>query len=257
MPIIDFHVHIDESENANANGIKVKMGRTEILTNMKEAGIDYSVILVMARNKGINVTRKQNEWLANICKENKSLIGFGSVHPEEGKEALIEMDRMVNELGLKGLKLHPNTQQFDCAHPNLLEIMKKAAELDIPIILDSYSPFDDTQPSKIFKLVLGSMETKLCLAHVGWWRYMDFTIYGDFQNRSAFNLNVYFDLTAFLPVVFNSPYHDQFLWSCEQLGRDNLLFGSDFPFFVKGKDGPEICTPKRNLDFKKIGCLIF
>jgi predicted TIM-barrel fold metal-dependent hydrolase len=248
MVIIDFHTHIDESENANTNGIPVKMGRTEILRYMEEAGIDYSVLLVMAKKKGIQATRMQNEWLSEICKENKSFIGFGSVHPDEEKEALIEMERCVNDLGLKGLKLHPNTQQFDCGHPYLIEIMNKAAELDIPIILDSYSPFDDNQPSKIFKMVLSSSETKLCLAHVGWWKYMDFAIYGDFQSRSAIKLNVYFDLTAILPILINTPFQDQFLWICEQLGRDNLLFGSDYPFFIKGQDGPELCTPKQSLD---------
>ena len=39
------------------------MGRTEILRNMEDAGIDYSVLLVMAKKKGIEATRKQNEWL--------------------------------------------------------------------------------------------------------------------------------------------------------------------------------------------------
>ena len=247
MVIIDFHTHIDESDTANSNGIQVKMGRTEILHQMEVAEIDYSVVLVMARNEGIEATRKQNEWLSQVCKENKSLIGFGSVHPNEKEEALFEIERMVKELGLRGLKLHPNTQQFDCGHPYLVKIMNKAAELDIPVILDSYSPFDDTQPSKIFKLVLSSSDTKLCLAHVGWWKYMDFAIYGDFQSRSAIKLNVYFDLTAILPILINTPFQEQFLWICEQLGRDHLLFGSDFPFFIKGKEGPVVCTPKQSL----------
>lgn len=39
MLTIDFHVHIDDSESVKVNGIRVKMGRAEILANMKEAGI--------------------------------------------------------------------------------------------------------------------------------------------------------------------------------------------------------------------------
>lgn len=44
MVIINFHVHIDESEDANANGILVKMGRKEILKHMDES-------LVFSKNR--------------------------------------------------------------------------------------------------------------------------------------------------------------------------------------------------------------
>ena len=239
MRTIDFHVHINESESATVNGIPVKMGRAEIIANMEEAGIDISVLLVMAKKGDLAKTREQNDWLSNICRENPRFVGFGSVHPGDGSAALEEMDRCVKELGLKGFKLHPNTQEFDCGDPALIEVLKRAAELDVPVIIDSYSPIDDTQPSKLFKAIWFSPETKVCLAHVGMWRFMDFGVCGFLKQRTAIDLNVYFDLSASCVLFYQTPFQEQFCWITRQIGPDNLLFGSDFPLFF----------PKSNLDF--------
>ena len=62
---------------------------------------------------------------------------------------------------------HPNTQNFDCGDPAFIEVLKRTAELDVPVIIDSYSPWDDAQPSKLLNAILSSPETELCLAHVG------------------------------------------------------------------------------------------
>jgi len=85
------------------------MGSPEILANMEEAGIDISVLLVMAKKGDLAKMRAQNNWLSNICREDPRFEGFGSVHPRDGSAALEEMNRCVEELGLKGFKLHPNT----------------------------------------------------------------------------------------------------------------------------------------------------
>ena len=249
MRTIDFHVHIDESESASVNGIPVKMGRAEILAGMEEAGIDISVLLVMAKKGDLAKTRTQNDWLSNICLEDLRFVGFGSIHPGDGSAALEEMDRCVRELGLKGFKLHPNTQDFDCGDPTFIAVLERAAQLDVPVIVDSYAPFDDLQPSKLAKAILSSPETKICLAHVGMWRFMDFGAYGFVRQRTAIDLNVYFDLSASCTLFYQTPFQEQFCWITRQIGPDNLLFGSDFPqFFPKtGSDYP-LCPPKFALE---------
>jgi len=247
--IIDFHVHINEDESASANGIPVKMGREEILSNMEDAGIDISVLLVMAKKGEFQKSKEKNEWLSEVCHEDSHFLGFGSVHPDDGEKVLNEMDRCIDELGLNGFKLHPNTQEFDCGSPNLVLVLKKAADLDVPVIIDSYSPWDDTQPSKILTAAMASPDTKLCMAHVGMWRFMDFGVYGFVRQRTAIEMNVYFDLSATSPLFYQTPFHDQFLWLTKQIGSDYLLFGSDFPLFLpkNGADFP-LLTPKYALD---------
>ena len=249
MTIIDFHVHLFEKEITEVNGIPTKTSKEQIRLGMEEAGIDLSVLLVMAPKNDIAKTKGRNDWLATICRGERKFEGFGSVHPEDGKDAINEMKRCVNDLGLKGFKLHPNTQQFDCGEPGLIEVMKQAAELDVPIIIDTYSPFDDNQPSKLLKAVFTSPETKVCFAHVGMWRYMDFGIYGSIRQRMAFDENVYFDLSASCVMFYQTPFQEQFRWITEQLGGDRLIFGSDFPLYLpKQDDEYPPCTPKYSLD---------
>lgn len=249
MVTIDFHVHIDESESANWGGIPVKMGRTEILANMEEAGIDISVLLVMAKKGNLAKARAQNDWLSKICQENPHFVGFGSVHPKDGSAALEEMNRCVEELGLRGFKLHPDVQGFDCGDSALIEVLKQAAELDVPVIIDSYSPMDDAQPSKLLKAILSSPELKICLAHVGGVQFMDFYIYGLLKQRTTIDLNVYFDLSASCVWFYQTPFQEQFCWITQQIGPDNLLFGSDFPqFFPKTGSEYPLCPPKFALE---------
>ena len=145
MSTIDFHVHIFEDEIMEVNGIQTRTGKNEILAGMEEDGIDISVLLVMAPKGGLSKTQARNDWLSRICQEESRFVGFGSVHPEDGEAALEEMKRCVSKLDFKGFKLHPNTQQFDCGNPGFVAILKQAAVLDVPVIVDSYSPFDDAR----------------------------------------------------------------------------------------------------------------
>ncbi|MCJ7626017.1 MAG: amidohydrolase family protein [Anaerolineaceae bacterium] len=229
--IIDFHVHIDESEEPKAYLVQTKKGREAILASMEESCIDLSVLLVIAQKNDLDATRMQNDWLAGVCKQTPRFEGFGSVHPEDGNDALAEMKRCVEELGLKGLKLHPDVQAFDCAHPGLVEIYKQAADLDIPVIIDALTINDSQQPAKLLNAYMASPQTKVCLAHVGGWRFMDFGIFGMIAKYTAFDLNVYFDLSTSINWFYGTQFQGQFCEVTSFIGADKLLFGSDLPAF--------------------------
>ncbi|MHA2045586.1 MAG: amidohydrolase family protein [Candidatus Thorarchaeota archaeon] len=68
------------------------------------------------------------------------LIGFSRVNPlDEGNSAIKELERSVNELGLRGLKLHPLAQLFidSIEEDASRKVVKRAGELGIPIIFDT------------------------------------------------------------------------------------------------------------------------
>jgi predicted TIM-barrel fold metal-dependent hydrolase len=56
-----------------------------------------------------------NEQLSQVIKEHKErLIGFAWIDkPLDKEESVYEMEEAFSTLGLKGLKLHPGTQQFN------------------------------------------------------------------------------------------------------------------------------------------------
>jgi len=228
-PVIDFHMHIEQEENVNVNGIDVVINEQRIRNDMDEAGVDMAVLLVMARANDMDRTRGLNEWLAGVCDKEPRFFGFGSVHPYDGDKAIEEMDRCINDLGLSGFKLHPNTQKFDCGDSRVKDVIGHAGELGVPVIIDSYSPTDNTQSGKIVEAALQYPKTALCLAHVGGYSFMDFAVFGFLTQCSGVEHNVYFDLTAAYVWFYQTPFQEQFLWMTKQIGKDRLLFGTDFP----------------------------
>ena len=228
MVIIDFHVHAQKLETLLTDNVEF-LEKDIILTSMDEAGIDYSVLIVVAKKGELEKTKKMNEELSTICHDEMRFFGLGSIHPLDGEPALDEMDRCVNKLGLKGFKFHPVIQDLDVGHPSLVKVCQKAAELDVPILVDSCDPRDATQNTKFLNLALACPETKICFAHVGLHRFMDYFIFGYLEGNPFFKMDVYFDLTSICSLFKNSPFHEQVRWITEKIRSDRLLFGSDFP----------------------------
>jgi len=226
--IIDCHTHIDTGHKGKISDKKVDV----LIHEMDETGIEQSVVLLTAPKADFSSTKLQNDWIANLCSQNQRIIGFCSIHPDDGEDSLRELERCANTLKLKGIKLHPVVQQFDTAHPFLDKIFKQAAILDLPILIDTFAPLDDSQPGKLLKLVTSNLQTKTILAHAGMTRFQEFTIYPLMKkrNQKLFE-NIFFDLSAICVTFYKSPYQEQVRWVCEQMGTENLLFGSDFPLY--------------------------
>ena len=43
--------------------------------------------------------------------------------------------------------------------------------------------------------------------------------------------NIYFDLSATITLVADSPLEEEFIWTIRNVGIDNVLLGSDYPQF--------------------------
>ncbi|MFW9872625.1 MAG: amidohydrolase family protein [Candidatus Thorarchaeota archaeon] len=228
MVIIDFHVHAQKLESFLTEKPEF-LEKEVILTSMEEAGIDYSVLIVVAKQGELEKTKKMNDQLSAICNDEKRFYGLGSIHPLDGEPALVEMERCVRDLDLKGFKFHPVIQELDVGDPSLIKVCQKAAELDVPILIDSCDPRDATQNTKFLNLALACPDTKICFAHVGLHRFMDYFIFGYLEGNPYFKMDVYFDLTSICSLFKNSPFHEQVRWITNKIGSDRLLFGSDFP----------------------------
>ena len=54
-----------------------------------------------------------NDFVAGCARAHpEAFVGFASVDPLKGDAAVVELERAVRELGLRGLKLHPTAQGF-------------------------------------------------------------------------------------------------------------------------------------------------
>ena len=226
-PIIDVHTHvIEDGENPSA----LQASRPLHLAAMRAAGIQSSVVLPIAPKGDLGKTRALNDLTLSYSKLNpERVIPFASVHPDDGEAAFAELQRAA-QAGARGLKLHPNTQRFDVASPAVAALVEKAAQLNLPVTFDAYSPFDADEIGKLVKLAVTHPSAKLILAHMGGPRFPELIVFWVLPKYGV-PRNVWFDLSAAATLYARSPFQEQFVFICRKVGIDRLLFGSDFPFF--------------------------
>jgi len=124
--IIDFHTHIWNTQLDEVD---------TFIRGLDNGGVDMACVLPIA-------PYMSNEDVARlVAKHPDRLIGFASVVPFSRTTGIPRTDpadelrHAVEELGLKGLKIHPLIQGFKIDDPGLVPLMTVAAELDIPVLL--------------------------------------------------------------------------------------------------------------------------
>lgn len=174
-------------------------------------------------------TREQNDSVLELCKKEGGVFyPVCSVHPSDGNEAEGEIDRVAG-LGAKCIKLHPNTQGFDVADPEVEKIVRRAAENGLPVLFDAYSPFDAYQAGKFVMLAMNVPDARIILAHAHGAHFLDLMVYGILAKYQWWKRNVWVDISATGPLFSGSPFAEQFRWLLRKVGIDRLLFGSDYP----------------------------
>jgi uncharacterized protein len=165
----------------------------------------------------------------------EKLIGFLTVHPHD-PNALDELDRCVNDLGMRGIKFGPNYQHFHPLSDEAYRIFRRAEELGLPILFHTgtspvqFAELDYAHPRHIDTVAMAFPKMRMILAHMSHpWQIECFIVIRKHPN-------VFADISA----NFYRP------WSCYNAFRHatewgvlhQLLFGSDFP----------IATPQETLD---------
>ena len=181
--IIDFHTHTFPDKIADAALTKMRAAsHTVTFTNgtvsglkesMKEAGIDWSVVLPVATNP-LKVSSIND--LSAALTEKDGLIYFGCIHPEM-EDAKGEIVRLAG-LGLKGIKIHPVYQGVDIDDIRFLRILDAAAEQDLVVVTHNgddigFPGVVRCSPEMARRALNQVGKVKLVLAHMGGWRNWD------------------------------------------------------------------------------------
>jgi uncharacterized protein len=228
-PIIDAHVHPMLPGESPILG--TSHTAEEYLRITKGLDLRFAAAFVMAPRADIPGTRALNNKVLALGHEPASkFLPVCSVHPSDGPEALLELDR-VAKMGARALKLHPNTQQFDVADPTVRAVVSRATEHRLPVVFDGYSPFDANQPGKFVRLAIEVPEARLILAHAHGPQFPSLMVYDVLAHYPWWRRNVWIDLSVTAPLLAQGPFSEQFVWVCRKVGSDRLLFGSDYPIY--------------------------
>jgi hypothetical protein len=163
------------------------------------------------------------------------LIGFMSVHPRD-PGCLDEIDRCVSDLGLRGLKLGPNYQNFDPLGEEAFRVYKQAQELGLPIMFHTgtspmrYAPLDYAHPRHFDRIAIAFPDLRMVLAHMS----------HPWQTTAIAVIRKHPNLYADISALFYRPWS---FYNCMRLAQEwgvmhKLLFGTDYP----------VTTPRENLE---------
>ena len=229
--VIDFHTHCfpDHLAPKAVERLSVVGGGLMSYTDgtlaglrhrMAEDGIDTAVVLNIATKpqQQTNV----NNFAASINNE-RDIFAFGSVHPD-AEDALDELER-IKELGLKGVKFHPEYQEFGFNDPSMDNIWAAMAERNLVAYLHAggervFAPPYRSSPSDIRTLHRRFPKLKIAAAHLGgfgMWDETEETLVGE-------------DVTLDLSHTFFWMPHERIERIIRNHGARRILFGTDSPW---------------------------
>ncbi len=243
---IDVHVHVmpwDMLKPSAAAAVKTTQPKHALLHElssdpgrlvayMDAHNIERVGLINYLSPEVMGYTERTNDFVASFAAPcAHRFIPFGGVDPRLTPDMGASMDRLLGELRLKGIKIHPphqwfnvNQYLFDPDLRGLTTVYEKCIEYDVPLMVHTgTSMFEGARnrfadPMPVDDIAVDFPELRIIMAHAGR------PLYGD----TAFFLlrrhpNVWCDISSVPPTSILSYYP----W----LGRvaDKVLFGSDWP----------------------------
>ena len=228
MKLIDIHTHIYPPEIAQKATDSVRAFYQEgqgdmhgtadqLLEQGTKAGISQFVILPVAirpdRVRGIN------NFILQQAQAQPRFIGFGTIHA--AMEHIGDEVDWITSVGLKGIKMHPDSQRFAIDDLRLFPVYE-AAEGHLPILLHMGDQrYDYSHPIKLRRILDLFPRLQVIAAHFG----------GYTMQQTACDLlsdtNCIFDVSSslmFMPEGEPERYINHY-------GAERMAFGTDYPMW--------------------------
>lgn len=186
-----------------------------------KAGVDKCLVQSVATTPA--QVQSINNFIAESVKQHPNMfVGFCSLHPQmEKKEIETEIDRALS-LGLKGIKLHPDFQEFQIDERKAYDIYE-AAEDRMPILFHTGDfRYDYSSPKRLSNALKDFPKLIAIAAHFGGWSEWD-----EGEKYLADNPNVYVDTSSSLYQI--SP--EKALEFIKAFTPDRVMFGTDYPMW--------------------------
>lgn len=242
--IVDCHTHIWESEEQLGRGAGFwetrSRGRSAVLP---KAGAGEHIAAAKPVDKTFVLAFKShylkadipNDYVAgHVRRYADRLIGFASVDPSRPDEAISELRRACQTLGMKGMTVSPAAQDFHPASTGAMRVYAEAARLRVPVIFHPNchaSPAGKMAYARPFLLDEVAREfpdLKIVVSQLGYpWVDETITLIGKHRN-------VFADISGLLHHAWLA--YQALLVSYQQGVMDLLLFGSNFPY-----SSPAVC----------------
>ncbi|MEA3470779.1 MAG: amidohydrolase family protein [Thermodesulfobacteriota bacterium] len=202
---------------------------TDTLKDMEDAGVDMSVIVAIDAETTFNY-RVSNDLVAEtVGRYPDKFIGFASVDPHKGVMAAAEMERAINDLGLKGLKVLPHLIKSNPNDPVMYPLYEIAQDAGIPVLFHTGTQFHAgtkikyCMPIYLDDVAVDFPRMKIVMAHFGYpWFYEGMSVV-------LRNPNVFFNIAGWAP----RRIPDEVIRQMNGPLAGKCLFGSDYPLISR------------------------
>lgn len=228
MQIIDIHTHIYPDKIARKATDSVRDfyqiegsnmdGTVEMLLRRgAEAGISRYVVLPVSN--AANRVRSINSFILEQVKTHDCFIGFGTVHADmEGLEE--EVDWILDQ-GLRGIKMHPDSQRFDIDDPRLFP-MYEMVQGKIPVLLHMGDPrYNYSHPARLRHILNVFPHLEVIAAHFGGYRMFHTA------RELLWDTNCVFDISSAM-MFMEQGEPEKYIHS---YGAERMAYGTDYPLW--------------------------
>jgi predicted TIM-barrel fold metal-dependent hydrolase len=230
--IIDGHTHlidppyipeqlkfkIADGQIMKPDALRTQVTPEKLLQAMDEHQIDKAIAIAS--------NALSNEVLSGIVKKHPNrLKGFAYIHPLDfdSKE---QLEKAVNQMGLVGLKLVPDFQDFSMGDSRIYQLLEKAVELGVPVMVHSApglikGHFNQSLPEHFDAIKKEIPELVLIISHLCYPKFLDLL-------NIVPNDGVFVDTSTTLPWIvdlYGVDFTSRFI---HRIGADSVIFGSDW-----------------------------
>lgn len=228
--VINTHCHIYPEKIADkaVEGIRdfydLNMSLNGTVENLLEDGSKVGVVHYLIQS--VATTPKQvasiNEFISESVKSHPDLFtGFGTLHPDS--EDIKDDFNYLTELGLKGVKLHPDFQRFAMNEERAFKIGEIVNDADVPMLVHCGDfRYNYSNPEHVKPFLEKYPDLTFIGAHFAGWSVWENAT----EELSGFE-NIYVDLSSSLYDLSPETAVDLI----HAYGSDKVLWGTDYPMW--------------------------
>ena len=229
MEIIDIHTHFypDKIARKAADSVRdfyelegsLKMDGTVemLLEEGKKAGISRFVVLPVSNTP--NRVRSINHFILEQTQLHDNFIGFGTVHAE--MEGLCQEAEWIMAQGLRGIKMHPDSQRFPIDDLRLYPVYD-AIQGKIPLLLHMGDQrYNYSHPVRLRRILNVFPKLEVVAAHFG-----GYSMYHT-ARELLWDTDCVFDISSAL-MFMERGEAERYINS---YGAERMAYGTDYPLW--------------------------
>ena len=225
MKVIDMHTHV------YPDPIAMKAARS--IRNYYHLGenMDGTVSTLLERGTAAGVTNylilpvavkpdhvhNINAFTLQQMQDHSCFVGFGTIHLE--MENLMEEVERIPQMGLKGIKIHPDCQHFNIDDPRLFPVYE-AVQGKLPMMIHlGDENYNYSHPARLRKVLREFPNLQVCAAHFG-----GHTMYETAKEYLS-DTDCILDISSTLMFLDRKTAEGY----VNHYGAERLAFGTDYP----------------------------